>query len=159
MVPNPGFDVVDVFAGQQSISKAWCKPQHHVGMFQHRILKVLGSFFWHIPMFPIDPKQLYFQKTCCLGLKAVTEQQAWTVTSIKLQWIFWNRQVSCFSPGLAIWLSRNGVGNPKGTPPSKEVACAILELLLGFKKTGNLQLKSGFVDQVRFLKELLPGFV
>ena len=44
-------------------------------------------------------------------------------------------------------------------PPSKEVACAILELLLGFKKTGNLQLKSGFVDQVRFLKELLPGFV
>ena len=45
MVPNPGFDVVDVFAGQQSISKAWCKPQHHVGMFQHRILKVLGSFF------------------------------------------------------------------------------------------------------------------
>ena len=117
MMPNPGFDVVDVFAGQQSISKAWCKPQHHVGMFQHRILKVLGSFFWHIPMFPIDPKQLYFQKTCCLGLKAVTEQQAWTVTSIKLQWIFWNRQVSCFSPGLAIWLSRNGVGNPKGTPP------------------------------------------
>ena len=141
MVPNPGFDVVDIFAGQQSISKAWYKPQHHM---------VESSRFWFpffdtSPCFPTKLKQPYCQKTACLGLKVVTEQQVWIATSIKLQWIFWSRQVSCFLPGF-FFTFHCGVQRNHS-------------FKVGFHfNLGRhiFWLKNGFVDQLCFQNELLP---